>query len=127
MTIDVGRFNGEFLSKVHGETPNFREVLLGEKAIAKDPEKHAKGEKVLGDPIVLNEKEVREIEKRINDALREKHLASDKTIRWLPAMGVKQLSFVADKEFSIQIKRKKLRKSYPDSFFSICCRGLVAT
>ena len=115
VTIDVGRFNGEFLSKVHGETPNFREVFSGEEAIAKDPEKHAKGEKVLGDPIVLNVKEVRRIEEKINDALREKHLASDKTIRWLPAMGVKQLSFVADKEFSIQIKRKKLRKSYPDS------------
>ncbi|MEE3177565.1 MAG: cytochrome c oxidase subunit 3 [Verrucomicrobiota bacterium] len=113
--IDVARFNGEFLRKVHGETPKFREVFSGEEAIAKDPEKHAKGEKVLGDPIVLDEKEVRKIEKRINNALREKHLSSDKAIRWLPAMGVKQLSFVADKEFSIQIKRKKLRKSYPDS------------
>ena len=113
--IDVARFNGEFLSKVHGETPKFREVLSGEEAKAKDPEKHAKREKILGDPIELNEKELRKIEKKINNALREKHLSSGKTIRWLPAMGIKQLSFVADKEFSIQIKRKKLRKSFPDS------------
>merc|ERR1711924_572258 len=36
-------------------------------------------------------------------------------IRWLPAMGIKQISLVSDREFSIKIKRKKLRKSFPDS------------
>ena len=30
-------------------------------------------------------------------------------------MGIKQISFVADKEFSIKIKRKKLRRSFKDS------------
>ena len=115
VTIDVARFNGEFLEYVHGETPKFREVLST----------NAEGKPVLGDPIELSESEVRNIEDRINNVLREKHLAENdeerakdpdfKAIRWLPAMGVKQLSFVAEKEFLIQIKRKKLRKSFSDS------------
>ena len=60
-----------------------------------------------------------------NDKLREKHEASNKekikndseaiVVRWLPAMGIKQISLVAENEFSIKIKRKKLRKSFPDS------------
>ena len=36
-------------------------------------------------------------------------------VRWLPAMGIKQISLVAENEFSIKIKRKKLRRSFPDS------------
>jgi heme/copper-type cytochrome/quinol oxidase subunit 3 len=115
VTIDVARFNGEFREYVHGETPKFREVLST----------NAEGKPVLGDPIELSESEVRNIEDRINNVLREKHLAENdeerakdpdfKAIRWLPAMGVKQLSFVAEKEFLIQINRKKLRKSFSDS------------
>jgi len=115
VTIDVGRFNGEFIEYVHGEMPKFREV------ISTDDE----GKPVLGDPIELNEKEVRKIEERRNDVLREKHLASNEEekakdpnfegIRWLPAMGIKQISLIAEKDFLVQIKRKKLRKSFPDS------------
>jgi len=115
VNIDVARFEGEFLENVHGDTPKFREVMSVD----------AEGKSVLGDSIELSEKAVRKIEERINNSLREKHLASNEeakakdsdfnAIRWLPAMGVKQLSFVADKEFSIEIKRKKLRKSFPDS------------
>lgn len=135
VTIDVARFNGEFLKYVHGEKPKFREILSTD----------AEGKPVLGDPIELSEREVRNIEDRRNDALREEHLAENdlmrslkakamarqrlgqpiskeqesaldyNIIRWLPAMGVKQLSLVAEKEFLIQINRKKLRKSFPDS------------
>ena len=57
--------------------------------------------------------------------LRIKHEASNKeklekdseakVIRWLPAMGIKQISLVSENEFSIKIKRKKLRRSFPDS------------
>ncbi|MDC0048334.1 cytochrome c oxidase subunit 3 [Verrucomicrobia bacterium] len=115
VTIDVARFNGEFLENVFGNTPKFREILSTD----------AEGKPIFGDPIDLSEREVRNIEERINNVLREKHLSSNeeakakdpnfKAIRWLPAMGIKQLSFVAEKEFLIQIKRKKLRKSFPDS------------
>ncbi len=115
VTIDLARFNGQFLENVHGDTPKFREVISID----------AEGKSVLGDPFELSEKTVGKIEERRNNALREKHLASNEEkkdndpdfvpIRWLPAMGVKQVSLVADKEFSIQISRKKLRKSFPDS------------
>ncbi len=115
VNVDVGRFEGEFLESVHGDTPKFREVMSVD----------ADGKSVLGDSIELSENAVKKIEERRNNSLREKHLASNEeakakdsdfnAIRWLPAMGVKQLSFVADKEFSIEIKRKKLRKSFPDS------------
>ncbi|MDG1853020.1 MAG: cytochrome c oxidase subunit 3 [Verrucomicrobiales bacterium] len=117
VTIDLARFNGQFLENVDGDTPEFREVISID----------AEGKSVLGegDPFELSEKTVREIEERRNNALRKKHLASNEEkkdkdpdfvpIRWLPAMGVKQVSLIADKEFSIQISRKKLRKSFPDS------------
>ena len=116
VTIDLARFNGQFLENVDGDTPKFREVISID----------AEGKSVLGeDPFELSEKKVGEIEERRNNALREKHLSSNEEkkdndpdfvpIRWLPAMGVKQVSLIADKEFSIQISRKKLRKSFPDS------------
>ena len=115
VTIDLARFNGQFLENVHGDTPKFREVISID----------AEGKSILGDPFELSEKTVGKIEERRNNALREKHLASNEEkkdkdpdfvpIRWLPAMGVKQVSLIADKEFSIQISRKKLRKSFPDS------------
>ncbi len=115
LTIDVARFNGQFLENVYGDTPKFREVLSV----------NAEGKPVLGEPIELDVKEVEKIEDRINEKLREEHLASNeeqkakdpdfKAIRWLPAMGIKQISLIADEEFSIQISRKKLRKSFPDS------------
>ncbi len=115
LTIDVARFNGQFLENVYGDTPKFREVLSV----------NAEGKPVLGELIKLNVKEVEKIEDRINEKLREEHLASNeeqkakdpdfKAIRWLPAMGIKQISLIADEEFSIQISRKKLRKSFTDS------------
>ncbi len=115
LTIDVGRFNGQFLENIYGDRPKFREVLSV----------NAEGKPVLGEPIELNVKEVEKIEDRINEKLREEHLASNEeqkakdpdfnAIRWLPAMGIKQISLIADEEFSIQISRKKLRKSFPDS------------
>ena len=68
---------------------------------------------------------VQEIALEENAKLRSNHEASNKeklekdseakVIRWLPAMGIKQISLIAENEFSIKIKRKKLRKSFADS------------
>ena len=110
-TIDVARFNGQFLEKIYGDTPKFFRV-------------DSEG-KIQGEAFELSVEKVKEIEKVENDKLREKHEASNKekikndseaiAVRWLPAMGIKQISLVAENEFSIKIKRKKLRKSFPDS------------
>ena len=110
-TIDVARFNGQFLEKIDGETPKFFRV---------DSEGKAQG-----DAFELSVAKVQEIAQEENAKLRSKHEASNKeklendseakVIRWLPAMGIKQISLIAQNEFSIKIKRKKLRKSFADS------------
>ena len=110
-TIDVARFNGQFLEKIDGETPKFFRV---------DSEGKAQG-----DAFELSIAKVQEIAQEENAKLRIKHEASNKeklendseakVIRWLPAMGIKQISLIAENEFSIKIKRKKLRKSFADS------------
>lgn len=110
-TIDVARFNGQFLEKIDGETPKFFRV---------DSEGKAQG-----DAFELSVAKVQEIALEENAKLRSKHEASNKeklekdseakVIRWLPAMGIKQISLIAENEFSIKIKRKKLRKSFADS------------
>ena len=110
-TIDVARFNGQFLEKIDGDVPKFFRI-------------DSEG-KPQGDAFELSVAKVQEIEKEENDKLREQHEASNKekienddeasVIRWLPAMGIKQISLVSEREFSIKIKRKKLRKSFPDS------------
>merc|ERR1712167_142022 len=78
-----------------------------------------------GEAFELSVEKVQDIAKVENDELREKHEASNKekiandseatVVRWLPAMGIKQISLVSENDFSIKIKRKKLRKSFPDS------------
>ena len=111
VTIDVARFNGEFLEKIYGNTPKFfRTDSAG---------------KPQGEAFELSVSKVQEIEIEENKKLRDQHEASNiekiqnddeaKIIRWLPAMGIKQISLVSDSEFSIKIKRKKLRKSFIDS------------
>ena len=111
VTIDVARFNGQFLEKIYGNTPKFfRTDSAG---------------KPQGEAFELSVAKVQEIEIEENKKLRDQHEASNiekiqnddeaKIIRWLPAMGIKQISLVSDSEFSIKIKRKKLRKSFIDS------------
>ncbi len=111
VTIDVARFNGEFLEKIYGNTPKFfRTDSAG---------------KPQGEAFELSVAKVQDIEIEENKKLRDQHEASNiekiqnddeaKIIRWLPAMGIKQISLVSDSEFSIKIKRKKLRKSFIDS------------
>jgi len=111
VTIDVARFNGEFLEKIYGNTPKFfRTDSAG---------------KPQGEAFELSVAKVQEIEIEENKKLRDQHEASNiekiqnddeaKIIRWLPAMGIKQISLISDSEFSIKIKRKKLRKSFIDS------------
>ena len=111
VTIDVARFNGEFLEKIYGNTPKFfRTDSAG---------------KPQGEAFELSVSKVQEIEIEENKKLRDQHEASNiekiqnddeaKIIRWLPAMGIKQISLISDSEFSIKIKRKKLRKSFIDS------------
>lgn len=111
VTIDVARFNGEFLEKIYGNTPKFFRIDSAGK-----PQ---------GEAFELSVAKVQEIEIEENKKLRDQHEASNiekiqnddeaKIIRWLPAMGIKQISLVSDSEFSIKIKRKKLRKSFIDS------------
>ena len=103
-TIDVARFNGQFLEKIDGETPKFFRV---------DSEGKAQG-----DAFELSVAKVQEIALEENAKLRSKHEASNKeklekdseakVIRWLPAMGIKQISLIAENEFSIKIKRQKI-------------------
>ena len=111
VTIDVARFNGQFLEKIYGNRPKFfRTDSAG---------------KPQGEAFELSVAKVQEIEIEENKKLRDQHEASNiekiqnddeaKIIRWLPAMGIKQISLVSDSEFSIKIKRKKLRKSFIDS------------
>ena len=110
-TIDVARFNGQFLELIEGDVPKF--FILGSEG------------KPQGEAFDLSFDKVQEIKAEENAKLKEKHEKSNQeklaenseanVIRWLPAMGIKQLSLVADKEFSIKIKRKKLRKSFTDS------------
>jgi len=110
-TIDVARFNGQFLDLIEGDTPKFFRTDSDGK-----PQ---------GGAFELSVSKVKEIEEEENLKLKEKHEKSNNdklaenseaiVVRWLPAMGIKQLSFVADKEFSIKIKRKKLRRSFKDS------------
>jgi heme/copper-type cytochrome/quinol oxidase subunit 3 len=98
VNIDVARFNGDFLTRIVGDsTPKFREIVAGEPA---------------AEAIELSVREVANIRDRINDKLAEKAKAEDK--KWYPAMGVKQLSFVADAEFAIEMPRKKLRQQLSD-------------
>lgn len=104
VTIDVQRFNGEFLNALIGDAPpKFSEVVDG---------------KPLGDPFELSVAAVGRIESRINDAAREIHLKSvqegKSDLDWLPAMGVKQLTLVASEPFSISLSKGSLRKSFPD-------------
>ena len=63
-TIDVARFNGQFLEKIEGETPKFFRV-------------DAEG-KTQGEAFELSVEKVQEIAKEENDKLREKHEASNK-------------------------------------------------
>ena len=110
-TIDVARFNGQFLDLIQGDAPKFFRI---------DSDGKQQGE-----AFELDVSKVREIEEEENFKLKDKHEKSNNdklaenseatVIRWLPAMGIKQISFVADKEFSIKIKRKKLRRSFKDS------------
>lgn len=110
-TIDVARFNGQFLEMIEGNTPNFFRV---------DTEG-----KIQGEAFELSVAKVKEIAQDENAKLRIKHENSNndklekdsaaKVIRWLPAMGIKQISLVSENEFSIKTKRKKLRRSFPDS------------
>ena len=110
-TIDVARFNGQFLDLIEGDAPKFFRADSDGK-----PQ---------GGAFELSVSKVKEIEEEENLKLKEKHEKSNNdklaenseaiVVRWLPAMGIKQLSFVADKEFSIKIKRKKLRRSFKDS------------
>ena len=111
VTIDVARFNGEFLEKIYGNTPKFfRTDSAG---------------KPQGEAFELSVAKVQDIEIEENKKLRDQHEASNiekiqnddgaKIIRWLPAMGIKQITLVSDSEFSIKIKRKKLRKSFINS------------
>lgn len=110
-TIDVARFNGQFLEMIEGNTPNFFRV---------DTEG-----KIQGEAFELSVAKVKEIAQDENAKLRIKHEASNKeklekdsaakVIRWLPAMGIKQISLVSENEFSIKTKRKKLRRSFSDS------------
>ena len=104
VVIDVQRFNGEFLTVVAGETPEFREVVDG---------------KPTGDPFALNVKKIREIESRINQGLKDQRLkegwdAGEEKVDWLPAMGVKQIIIAPANPFSIKISKGSLRKSLPE-------------
>ena len=103
VVIDVQRFNGEFLTVVAGETPEFREVVDG---------------KPTGESFALNVKKVREIESRINEGLKKANKeavdAGEKKVDWLPAMGIKQIIIAPLNPFSIKISKGSLRKSLPE-------------
>ena len=103
VTIDVQRFNGDFLNAVVGKTPEFREVVDG---------------KPSGDSFTLSVQKIHSIASRINDAGMKAHKVAmeegETDIDWLPAMGVKQLILVPSSPFSIRISRGSLRKSFPD-------------
>ncbi len=103
VTIDVQRFNGDFLNAVTGDNPAFREVVGG---------------KPSGDSFPLSVEKIRSIESRINEvAMKARRLSIEEgktDVGWLPAMGVKRLSLVASNPFSISISRGSLRKSFPD-------------
>jgi heme/copper-type cytochrome/quinol oxidase subunit 3 len=103
VVLDVQRFNGEFLTLVDGEVPEFREVVDG---------------KPTGEFFALSVKKVRGIESRINEVLKKAHKeavdAGEKKVDWLPAMGVKQLILVPASPFSIRTSKGSLRKSFPD-------------
>ena len=125
--IYVKRYNGEFLEKVVGDTaPTFREVRGG-----------APG----GEAIELTAKNIRKIADRRNDELKKEHAATmerlkkenveikkqneslpkserkelHNIVRWLPAMEVKSLQFVATSPFAISAEKDTLRKTFPDS------------
>ena len=98
VNIDVARYNGEFLTRIVGDAkPKFREVLGGAPT---------------GEAIELSVRSVASIRDRVNGELAEKAKAAGK--KWFPAMGVKQMSFVADAAFAIEMPRKKLRQQLPD-------------
>ena len=126
VTIDVARFNGEFLKRIDGEAPKFR-VLDGEGKPTGDPvEITARTVRTivsdLEEVLEAAHEEKNEAYKKENIEIREKNKDLSKAdqvkehaiVRWLPAMGVKQLSFVADSPFSITASRNSLRQALPE-------------
>ena len=99
VTIDVKRFNGEFLSRVVGDSvPKFQEVVEG---------------KPTGDAMELTPGAIAKITKRINGELRKKVEAAGE--KWFPAKAIGQLSFRATEPFAIEMSRAKLRTPGTDS------------
>ncbi len=98
VNIDVIRFNGEFLDRIVGEKPKFRQV---------------KGGEPVGEPFDLSVRSVGKLASEIDAARRAEVEAAGG--KWYPAKGVRQLSFVAERAFSIEISRGDLRQQMPDA------------